>query len=473
MNAFHDREIELATLESLYAQDGGTLLILYGRRRVGKTTLIQRFLEGKRGLYLLATEESGTENLGYFRSLVADFLGDDLVREAVGLSWEKLAARFTTATGKKVLVIDEFQYLCTSNPAFSSLMQRMYDTVLKPAGVMVVLCGSYIRMMESETLNYDSPLYGRRDGRIRLTQIPFRYFGDFLPGRSEDERIQYFAVTGGVPRYIEMMTHSSDLQTAIDERILDPQSMLFEEPFFLLSHEVRDIGSYFTLLKTLAAGHRRPSEIAATMQIKQTSLSKLLSALMQLDLVERTVPVTEENPEKSKKGLYSIKDHFLSFWFRFVFPYRSSLSMRDFTHARENLRQNFVSGQVSRVFEDICAEKLWALSEKGAFGGPLQKVAPWWDSRTEIDCVGLGIDRTTLVSAECRYSVHRIGPAVLADLKRKTERIPWNNDQRTEIFVLFSRSGFDASLEGIAASDPHVLLIGLDAERTQPERKPV
>jgi AAA+ ATPase superfamily predicted ATPase len=462
MDSFFDREQELATLERLYAQESGTLLILYGRRRVGKTALIQRFLKDKHALYLLATEESGTENLGYFRTLVADFLEDDLVREAVGLSWEKLAARFSASEGKKVLVIDEFQYLCTSNPAFSSLMQRMYDTVLKPAGVMVVLCGSYIRMMESETLNYDSPLYGRRDGQIRLAQIPFRYYGEFLPGRSEDERIQYYSVTGGVPRYIEMMTRASSLFGAIDERILDPQSMLFEEPFFLLSHEVRDIGSYFTLLKTLASGHRKPSEIAATMQIRQTSLSKLLSALIQLDLVERTVPVTEENPEKSKKGLYSIKDNFLSFWFRFVFPYRSSLSMRDFTHARENIRENFISGQVSRVFEDICAEKLWALSENGAFGGPLQKVAPWWDSRTEIDLVGLGVDRTTLVSAECKYSVHRVGPSVLYDLKRKTERIPWKNGQRTETFVLFSRSGFDASLEEIAASDPHVLLIGLD-----------
>lgn len=460
MTGFIDRAFEMQTLERLYSSETGTLLILYGRRRVGKTALIQRFMANKAGLFFLATEENERENLSYFRSLLADYLSNDLLRDAGGLGWERLASLFAASEGKKLLVIDEFQYLCKANPAFSSVMQRLYDTVLKPAGVMVILCGSYINMMESETLNYDSPLYGRRDAQIRLGPIPFRYYHSFFTERSEDELVQYYAVTGGVPRYIEMLTDTSDIRQAVRQHILDPQSMLFEEPVFLLSHEVRELGSYFTVLKTIAAGNHRPSAIAGVMGIPQTNLSKLLSTLISLDILERRVPVTEKQPEKSKKALYRIKDHFLSFWFRFVYPYRSSLSLRDISETEAKLDAAFISQHTSYVYEDICAEKLWDMSGKKAFGCALQKVGNWWDARAEIDLMGLGTDGQTMVFAECKYHERPIGPSVLTQLQGKARGVAWESDQRIAHFVLFSRNGFERNLLAMAEADPHVHLVG-------------
>lgn len=460
MTGFIDRAFELQTLERLYSSQSGSLLILYGRRRIGKTALIQRFMANKAGLYFLATEENEAENLGYFRNLLSDYLSNDLLRDAGGLGWDRLAALLAAGEGKKLLVIDEFQYLCKANPAFSSVMQRLYDTVLKPAGVMVILCGSHINMMESETLKYESPLYGRRDAQIRLGPIPFRDYHSFFSELREDELIQYYAVTGGVPRYIEMLTGASDIRQAVRQHILDPQSMLFEEPVFLLSHEVRELGSYFTVLKTIAAGNHRPSAIAGVMGIPQTNLSKLLSTLISLDILERRVPVTEPQPEKSKKALYRIKDHFLSFWFRFVYPYRSSLSLRDISEAEAKLDVSFISQHVSDVYEDICAEKLWDMSGKKAFGCALQKEGNWWDNRTGIDLMGFGTDGQTMVFAECKYHERPVGPSVLTQLQNKARAVTWESDQRIAHFVLFSRNGFERNLLAMAEADPHIHLVG-------------
>ena len=459
---FVNREQELDTLRQLYERPEGSLMILYGRRRIGKTALLQRFLSEHPGVYFLATEESEMQNLSYLRQLMADFMQNDLLREAVGIGWDRLMTVFSGMPGKKVLVIDEFQYLCHANAAFASVMQRLYDIILKPAGVMVILCGSYIRMMESQTLHYDSPLYGRRDGQIRLQPLSFRHFAAYHPAMDEDMLIQRYAVTGGVPRYMEMLAPEPDLEQAISRYILDTQSMLYEEPTFLLAHEVKEVGSYFTVLKSIAAGNRRPSAIAADMQIPQTSLSKLLAALLALDLIERCVPVTETNPEKSKKSLYRIKDHFLAFWFRFVYPYRSSLALRNQEQALAVIRRDFIVAHVSYVYERICAEKLEQMAAQGSFGAALSRIGNWWDPSEEIDIVGLGTDGTTLVLAECKYQTKPVGPSVLQSLREKGVRIAWgkgDGKERTIHCVLFSRSGFDRNLQAMAGTDPTVHLV--------------
>ena len=249
MKKFIDREDELATLENEYRREGSALVILYGRRRVGKTTLISEFIKDKNALFFLASEESETQNQLAFKERAAEFIHSELLANADVKNWELLfkAIMETHFEKKPLIVIDEFQYIGKSNPAFPSVFQRIWEEVLKDKDVMVILCGSLISMMESQTLAYDSPLYGRRTAQIRLTQIPFRYYPAFFPDKSRREQIELYAVTGGVPKYIEIFSESPDIYTAIGYNILNRSSYLYDEPNFLLQQEVTEVGSYFSV----------------------------------------------------------------------------------------------------------------------------------------------------------------------------------------------------------------------------------
>lgn len=205
MQRFIDREDEIRTLENEYARKGSALVILYGRRRVGKTTLISEFIKDKPALFFLASEESEAQNRSEFKDRAAEFINNDLLRDAKVSSWDTIFKTImqTDFEAKPVIVIDEFQYIGKSNPAFPSVFQRIWEEQLKDKPVMVILCGSLISMMESQTLSYNSPLYGRRTAQMKLKQIPFRYYRQFFPDKSENELVEMYAVTGGVPKYIE------------------------------------------------------------------------------------------------------------------------------------------------------------------------------------------------------------------------------------------------------------------------------
>lgn len=450
--AFVDRAEELQFLQEQYKQKESSLVIIYGRRRTGKTTLIQKFIEDKPALYFLATEESERENIQNLKQLMASFSDNELLAAADGLGWMDIFRIFakTTSNKRQILVIDEFQYLCTANSAFASILQKIWDTLLKELNVMVILCGSLISMMHSQTLSYSSPLYGRRTGQLRLRQIPFRDYGDFFPGMLPDQQIQYYAVTGGVPRYIEAFKKDDDLLAEIEKNILSRQSFLYEEPVFLLEKEVGEIGTYFSIIKTIAAGNHKLGKIAAVLEVPQSHLTKYLSTLIQIDLVERKVPVTVANPQKSKKGLYFITDNFISFWFRFVYPYRSSLEIGDTAYVLEKLRQEFIPCHVAYVYEGICTELLWQMSREGKLPFKLMQAGPWWDNHDEIDIIGLNHETGDIAFCECKYTGRPIGIEVLHQLQKKASRVKWRQKQRRETFVLFSRSGYQQELLDLA-----------------------
>ena len=461
---FIDRDEELAELSALHKRPEGALVVLVGRRRVGKTALLREFMKGRSSIYFMATEERDAENRSYFRNLVADFTGNALVRAASALSWEDLfrlavdAAEAKRDEGKLVLVIDEYQYLTVGNPAFSSLLQRVWDTLLKPAGCMLVLCGSYIGMMERETLSYSSPLYGRRDALIRLQPIPFRLYPLFFPGREPTGLVPFYAVTGGVPRYIEAFRKETDIRRGISRVVLNRRGILYEEPYLLLEREVSEIGSYFSLLKTVAAGNHRLFAIAGRLEVPQTSLSRPVSTLLSLDILERVVPITEEHPEHSKRSLYRIRDPFLRFWFRFVYPHRSALESGKTEEVEGHLDREFISRHMAQLYEDICRQRLWDLSGEGGLGFPLTRVGSYWESDREIDVVGWSAERRILVACECKYQSHPVGLRVLEDLITKVNAIQWRIPVESRRYVLFSRSGFEASLLHKAESDSSLLL---------------
>lgn len=457
MAQFVDRELEIATLEKEYAKKDASLVIVYGRRRVGKTTLLSEFMRNKKAMYFLATQESEALNRSAFQEKAAAFTKDPVLAETAIDKWDTIFRLIVSREWqeKPLLIIDEFQYLGKINPAFPSVFQRIWDEILIKTPVMVILCGSLISMMVSQTLSYNSPLYGRRTAQIRLKQIPFRYYREFCGGLSRKQQIERYAVTGGVPKYIESFADCKDIYTGIEKNILDRMGYLYEEPHFLLQQEVAEVGSYFSILRAIAFGRTKLAEIACFMETKATDLTRNLKTLMELDLVRREVPVTEENPEKSKKGLYRITDYYIRFWFSMIYPNQSDIEQGNIAYVMDKIRKRFVTGHAAFIYEDVCREELF---EKEDLPCHFSKVGRYWDKNTEIDIVALNEEERTILFGECKYLSEAVDVDVLYQLQEKAKRVAWHRDDRREVYCLFSISGFDKRLRELASARNDLLL---------------
>ena len=461
MEHFIDRKQEMETLQAEYARKGCSLVILYGRRRTGKTSLITEFIQDKNALFFLASEESEAQNRSAFKDKAADFINSALLREAGVSSWDAIFAAIMERqfTSKPIIVIDEFQYIGKSNPAFPSVFQRIWEEQLKSRSVMVILCGSLISMMESQTLTYNSPLYGRRTAQIRLGQIPFRHYSEFFPGKSRKEQIEMYAITGGVPKYIETFSESGDVFQAIRRNVLNRSGYLYDEPHFLLQQEISEIGSYFSVIRAIAAGNHKLAAISSALEVKATSLTKYLKTLIDLDILEREVPVTEENPEKSKKGLYKIKDNYIRFWFAFVYPNMSFIESGNDWIVMDKIRKSLIPSHTAFVYEDVCREKMWDLNAEGVWPFHFFKIGRWWEAGTEIDLAALDSEGKNLILGECKYWQEPVGLNILRELEQKAEHVPWEKQCRRVWYVLFSMGGFTDELRLLADKRPDLLLI--------------
>lgn len=460
MKKFIDRHDELSFLNKEYWRKGSSLVILYGRRRVGKTALLTEFMKDKPNIYFLATQEAETENRNAFKDMAAEHLENSLLKTAVVNDWITIFKTLVDSVKetKLLVVIDEFQYLGKMNPAFPSIFQKIWDTILIDNNIMVVLCGSLISMMESQTLDYGSPLYGRRTGQMKLKQIDFTYYKDFFDNKSRKELIECYAVTGGVPKYIEQFQNVQDIYAAIQENILDKSRFLYEEPHFLLQNEVSEVGSYFSIIKAIAAGNQKLSRISTALQVKQTGLSKYLKTLIDLDILERQVPITEEQPEKSKRGLYKIKDNFISFWFKFVYPNLSFLERGREEIVMAKICQNFIDSHVSYVYEDVCLSDLWQMNGEGRWPFHFTKAGRWWDNQTEIDLIAYDSKDTNMIFGECKYQGQPVDIDVFYELLDKTKAVAWKKTERTNWYILFSISGFSEALKALAKERKDIIL---------------
>ena len=402
------------------------------------------------------------QNRADFKEKAADFTGNELLRQFDAKNWDVLFQTImqTPFQEKPIVVMDEFQYIGKSNPAFPSMFQRIWEEQLKDRPVMVILCGSLISMMESQTLSYSSPLYGRRTAQIRLKQIPFRYYHEFFPDKSPRELVEYYSVTGGVPKYIELFSESDDIYHAIQKNILNRSGYLYDEPHFLLQQEVSEIGNYFSIIRAIAAGNSKLSAISTVLEVKSTSLTKYLKTLIDLDILEREVPVTEENPEKSKKGLYKIKDNYLRFWFAFIYPNMSFIESGNSAIVLNKIRKSMVSSHTAFVYEDVCREQMWNLNANDAWPFHFSKLGRWWDSRNEIDIAATDPDGSNLILGECKFWQEPVGSNILYALEQKAATVEWRKDRRHTWLILFSAAGFTDELKEIAKSRSDLILAG-------------
>jgi uncharacterized protein len=461
LNAFIGREEELNTLEREYARASG-FVVIYGRRRVGKTTLIKEFIKIKEALYFLATEE--IENLGKKRllSAVAAFTGQEYLKNASFNDWEaifKLWADHNPGQ-KKILVIDEFQYLVQVNRSFPSLFQRIWDETLKNSNAMVILCGSLISLMTTQVLNYSSPLYGRRTAQIRLKPLKFTEIEDHYPQKPFKALVDLYALTGGVPKYLEFFTDDKPLAENIRLNIFSKSGYLYEEPLFLLEKEVREPVTYFSIIKTIATGKHKLQEIASALELKANTLSPYLKTLADIDLVEKRVPVTEKTPQKSRKGLYYISDSFIRFWFTFVYPCKGDLEIDNLRPALEKFELHYVDNFLSFVFEEISRDIFLRLCHNGAINYNSAKVGAYWEGKSgnEIDLVAIDEEKKQILFGECKYYKSQpLDVKVYSALLQKSKAPLFGGYEH--FFALFSVSGFDQRLVEIAAKTPNLFLI--------------
>ena len=367
--------------------------------------------------------------------------------------WDTIFDYFINKIGdeKFVLVIDEFQYLCLMNKGFSSIFQRIYDEKIVSKNIMVILCGSLISMMYSEVLSYDSPLYGRRTAQIKLQPISFEYYKEFFDNKSKRELIEFYSITGGIPKYILEFDRNKSPLWNIENNVFNKDNFLYSEPKFLLQEEINDLSRYFSILNSIALGNTKLSSICSHLGLNSNSITSYITKLIDLDILEKEVPVTE-NIENGKKGLYKIKDNYLKFWFGYVYPYQSYLEIENLSYPLEKIKNEF-NLWVSKIYEDLSRETMLNNSK---IPFPIKKLGRWWNNNEEIDIVGLGDNE--IIFGECKWSNKKVGLSVLVSLKEKSKSVKWNNSSRKEYFILFSKEGFSDDLINLSKKDKTIIL---------------
>ncbi len=455
MNLFIDRATELSILKSEYDRKGAGLIVIYGRRRAGKTTLIREFLKNKTHLYFLADKQIESELIGRLRNSISEYLKDPHLSEIEFKTWDSIFdywIRHADFPQKVVFVIDEFQYLASVNSAFPTIFQRVWDEKLKERNVLVILCGSLINMMYSTTLSYNSPLYGRRTGQIKLDPVSFKCFHKFFPHISDERLIELYSVIGGIPKYIEIFDPKKNVFDNIKEHILEKKGYLYAEPRFILSEEVSETTTYFSILKTIASGQHKMGNIASRLMTSTQNLTGYFNMLIDLGILERRVPVTEAMPEKSKMGLYFIKDNFFRFWFRYVFANQNYLEMENTDYVFRKVRDEF-DEFVSLTFEDIAANIFFDQKVISSLPFEPDKWGRWWDRKNEIDLVAISSGEKKALFIECKWSKRLVDVDVLTELKSKASKVEWFKGDRKDYFAVISRRGFTKRLIEIAERD--------------------
>jgi hypothetical protein len=458
---FVNRAVELNLLEKRFASGQAEFFVLYGRRRVGKTELLAHFCEGKRAIFFVADLGSEISLRAALSSAVNAALFGPNQMNAVYASWQDIFQAMAQAAQSErlIVVLDEFPYLVSAHPPLASILQRAWDQTLKNSQVMLILCGSYIGMMEETVLGYEAPLYGRRTGQYLLEPLPFQDVRLFFPGYTPEDQVRAYAIYGGTPAYLHTLQAGASLAQNIRDGILTRGSFLYDEVRFVLQQELREPRNYFAILEAIAVGKTRLNEIKQATGIE--GATAYLDTLQQLHLVERRVPVTETQPHKSRRGLYRLQDHYVRFWFRYVHPNRSQLERGGVQGIFDTQVLPQLDLFTGLAFEEICRQFLWAAGLSGQLPISPSNIGNWWNANEEIDLAALGETEALLV--ECKWANKPVGSDILLDLERKASLLRSELAGRGIRYGLCSRSGFTAQLLEAARQREDVALFDLPA----------
>lgn len=457
---FIGRERELNSLEKLYASDKFEFAVIYGRRRVGKTALINHFIRNKKAIYFMGVESNDKQNLENFSKNILEY-GVGIQVDTAFLSFQAaLEYVFQLAEKERlILAIDEYPYVARSSRSLASTLQLLIDKYKENSKLMLILCGSSMSYMEDHVLAYKAPLYGRRTAQMKMQPFDFadacRYFKNF----SDEDKALIYGIVGGTPQYLLQMDDKLSIEENIKNTFLNPTSSLFEEPENLLKQEVREPALYNAIITAIATGSTRMAEISTKVGAETSVCAAYLKNLLALGLVQKETPYGEK---ASRKSIYAIDDNMFRFWYRFV-PENYSIISRGASDIAYKRMEPHLSDYMGKVFEEICKQYLWKLLLKGQSPVEFGELGRWWGtdpfthSQTEIDIMGEQ-DKNTALFGECKWTNERVDTGVLETLAKRGQLFHYGKIY----LVLFAKRGFTKGCVDMANRMGNVMLVSYD-----------
>ncbi len=418
ISRFIDREEEISRLEAEWEKEKGRLIVLYGRRRIGKTRLLMEFVKTKnrRGILYIAEESSALIQINGLKEKIAEFLNDPLLRTLEIRDWEQLFGYLAKnmPEDRFYLIIDEFSYLIRSDSRVLSVLQKLWDTKFSSSSVFIVLSGSMLGLMSEKVLSYASPLYGRRSRDILLTGLPFEYAKEFvrLPFK---QALQLYLIIGGVPEYLLKASEYRNLAEFLKKEFFSKNGYFYREPYFIISQEFKELKTYFSILNALAYGYTKPTEIANFIGIETRGIYPYLENLLRLGFIDRQVSILGS----PKKGIYLIKDSIFDFWFNFVFKHREEIEMGAF-----RLIEGEKNTYVGKKFESFVRNEIFRFLLPFEF----EKIGRWWHKGEEIDIVAVNDKRKRIAFFEVKWGrlSYREAEKLLNALRDKAKLVDWH-----------------------------------------------
>ncbi len=424
---FINRDKELDMLEDAWRKDAAQFIVIYGRRRVGKTALIKEFIKNKKAIYFLGRLESRVDALKRLSRILAKTFADPLIEKQILQSWDAaLEYIYQKSIGERLAVIlDEFPYIVKTSPQILSVLQEFWDEKLKSSKIFLVICGSLLSMMEKYVFSYRMPIYGRRTLDLKLAPFKFTSLAEFFPNKDLEGLVQIYSVLGGTPAYL--LEYEENIVNTI-RKLLYGRSYLLREPEFILREELEEPRYFMSILRAIAAGRNSLGEVMNDTGLSRGIVGKYLNVLIDLDLIERRVPVTD--PWKSRKGRYFIKDNYFNFWFHFIHPNWELIEI-DPESLVEYINQN-LDEYIGPIFEDICKELLIELNKETKLPLKFTKIGKWWYRDAEIDLLAFNRDKSKVLMVEVKWGEinSRDVNRIIEKLNDKGEKIPVNSARK-------------------------------------------
>lgn len=424
---FKNRVSELRFLEGLYLQQKPKLVVLYGRRRVGKTALLMEFSRESKALYLIARQETAADQLKKLSDDISQFFHDDVLQATPFQNYDGL---FRYLLQKEVPVIfDEFPYLVQATPSLPSILQEYWDQFFSKKNTFLILCGSSISMMES-LLGHASPLYGRRTEQMLLEPLNFWDTQLFFPSLPSEKQVVLYSLLGGTPAYLLEFDSSLNIEENIRMKILQKNTFLGQDTQFVLQQELTEPRTYYSIITAIAWGNTKIGEIMNKTGLEKGIVSKYIDTLQRLHIIERRVPVTEKHSEKSRKGIYVLKDNYFRFWFRFVFEYQQYIEQgkQDLLLKEKIMPQ--LPAFIGTVYEEVALA--WARKTFSDF-----LIGRWWDKDKEIDLVGISEAKREVIFGEVKWRDvgEREAESILQQLREKSAYVPLSYKKKSYLLV--------------------------------------
>lgn len=446
MRPFYCREDELRKLNKRYADDRFECIVIYGRRRVGKTALINEFCKDKPTIFFSALNTTGKENLEALSKSIMSFERPDMESAPEFHSYDAALDELTALSKDKrlVFVIDEYPYLAKAKPAISAMLQHIIDHKWTDSKLFLILCGSSMSFMESQVLGQESPLYGRRTGQFKIEPLDYKETAVFHPNLSEEDNSLIYGITGGVPHYINKLDVNKSVDEALLDNFFDRSSYLYEEPANLLKQELREPAIYNAIIKAIAEGASRMNDIKMKVGEESSVVSKYLRTLIDLGIARKETPLTEK---PGKKTIYMLADNFFRFWYRFVPINMSAIDSGRITKTYPHAVKQYLSDYMGLIFEKMCQDYLLYYADNLPI--ELSEIGQWWGTdakkkkQIQIDIVGTPVAGKEYIIGSCKYRNEKIGMDEL-ELLRDYASVFGKGDAYH--YYIFSKGGFTDGL---------------------------